>query len=71
MKLTYLSLDLSLEFSPDYITTLAVEERKLFRTLACEFIKATKGEDTQWTLSESNKLLDMKKIVILLVISLI
>lgn len=61
MKLTYLSLDLSLEFSPDYITTLAVEERKLFRTLACEFIKATKGEDTQWTLSESNKLLDMKK----------
>lgn len=61
MKLTYLTLDLELDLSSEIITTLIVEERSIFRKLVKEFFQAACGEDSEWVLSTTNKILDIKK----------
>ncbi len=71
MKLTYLSLDVELDFSANSITTLVIENRKLFRSLACEFIKATKGKIRSGPYQNPINYWTSRKIVISLVISLI
>ncbi|KAF1683854.1 type II-A CRISPR-associated protein Csn2 [Veillonella sp. R32] len=61
MKLTYLTLDLELDLSDEMITTLIVEERRVFRKLVKDFFQAGSGEDSEWVLSLANKILDIKK----------
>ena len=71
MKLTYLSLDVELDFSANSITTLVIETENYFAHLHVNLLRPLKGKIRSGPYQNPINYWTSRKIVISLVISLI
>jgi CRISPR-associated protein Csn2 len=66
MKLAYSEFSNTIFLGGDKISSLVIENKKMFRNLLCDLSSALEGNDTNLVLSENDKIIDVSKHVELL-----